>query len=61
MRTKEEIIRALKVVILELENGGQSENLQNYLVTKIEILADILNDDLPIELYDSVNKWLYDI
>lgn len=56
MKTKKEILKDLFVTLAELQSKTATDQLENYLKIKLEILYDILGEDVPAEYWEQIEK-----
>lgn len=61
MKTKEALITDLVEVLFELDNtnfNDMQEYVKKMLETKLVVLAEVLDDDLPTIWLDAIDKYL---
>ena len=57
MKTKEQILQDLFATLSELQSGLCNGNLKA-LTTKLSVLYDVLEDDVPEEFWEQIEEWL---
>lgn len=61
MKTKEQLLRMLFEILAELQSGTTKSNkcLDASLRTKLELLYEILEDEVPEEYWEQIENEIY--
>lgn len=56
MKSKNELLKMLYVILAELQSGTLKENMRVEQQVRLELLYDILGDEIPEEYWEQIEK-----